>query len=201
MRRASGWQPGAIERIAGGKDQQGRSLRIIRPIPIRSIRVTLRIEKQYQSAIRTEATARLERIGLGGERVVNIQAAREGEADRCGRGNPIQPTTRPSPMEASNGRQALRLQGQQKRLAYLETKPRASELSPVAFSSTGIPACANLKDARCVLDRKPKNAFFGFLRCLSRTCRTRHSTSAPAECLCYQNPYLQPMRAPARQMN
>jgi ABC-type transporter Mla subunit MlaD len=67
--------------------------------PDPSIRVTLRIEKQYQSAIRTEATARLERIGLSGERVVNIQAAREGEPIATGGEIQFTPTHEPSPME------------------------------------------------------------------------------------------------------
>jgi ABC-type transporter Mla subunit MlaD len=67
--------------------------------PDRSIRVTLRIEKQYQSAIRTEATARLERIGFGGERFVNIQAAREGEPIPPGGEIRFTPTYEPTAME------------------------------------------------------------------------------------------------------
>ena len=67
--------------------------------PDRSIRVTLRIEKQYQSAIRTEATARLERFGLAGERFVNIQAAREGEPIASDGEIRFTPTYEPSPME------------------------------------------------------------------------------------------------------
>ena len=67
--------------------------------PDRNIRVTLRIEKQYQSAIRTEATARLERIGLGGQRFVNIQAAREVQPIASGGEIQFTPTYEPSPME------------------------------------------------------------------------------------------------------
>jgi ABC-type transporter Mla subunit MlaD len=68
----------------------------------RSIRVTLRIEKQYQSAIRTEATARLERIGILGERFVNIQAAREGEPVAAGGEIQFTPTYELTPMELAN---------------------------------------------------------------------------------------------------
>jgi ABC-type transporter Mla subunit MlaD len=68
----------------------------------RSIRVTLRIDKQYQSAIRTEATARLERIGLLGERFVNIQAAREGEPIAAGGEIQFTPTYELTPMELIN---------------------------------------------------------------------------------------------------
>jgi ABC-type transporter Mla subunit MlaD len=67
--------------------------------PDRSIRVTLRIEKQYQSAIRTEATARLERIGFGGERLVSIQAAREGEPIAAGGEIQFTPTYEPTAIE------------------------------------------------------------------------------------------------------
>jgi ABC-type transporter Mla subunit MlaD len=67
--------------------------------PDHSIRVTLRIEKQYQSAIRTEATARLERIGLGAERFVNIQAAREGEPIAAGGEIRLTPTYEPTALE------------------------------------------------------------------------------------------------------
>jgi len=67
--------------------------------PDRRIRVTLRIEKQYQSAIRTEATASLVRIGLGAERFVNIQAAREGEPIPPGGEIRFTPTYEPTAME------------------------------------------------------------------------------------------------------
>ena len=67
--------------------------------PDRSIHVTLRIEKQYQSAIRTEATASLVRIGLGGERFVNIQAAREGDPIPPGGEIRFTPTYEPTAME------------------------------------------------------------------------------------------------------
>jgi ABC-type transporter Mla subunit MlaD len=67
--------------------------------PDRSLRMTLRIEKQYQSAIRTEATARLERIGATAGRIVNIQAAREGEPIPPGGEIRFTPTYEPSPME------------------------------------------------------------------------------------------------------
>ena len=67
--------------------------------PDRSIRVTLRIEKQYQSAIRTEATARLLTVGLGGERLLDIQAARGGEPIAAGGEIQFTPTHELTPME------------------------------------------------------------------------------------------------------
>jgi len=67
--------------------------------PDRGIRLTLRIEKQYQSAIRTEATARLERIRLMGERFVSIQAAREGDPIPAGGEIRFTPTYEPTAME------------------------------------------------------------------------------------------------------
>jgi phospholipid/cholesterol/gamma-HCH transport system substrate-binding protein len=70
--------------------------------PDRSIRVTSRIEKQYQGAIRTEATARLERMGLLGERFVSIQAAREGEPIPAGGEIQFTPTYEPTAMEVLN---------------------------------------------------------------------------------------------------
>jgi ABC-type transporter Mla subunit MlaD len=67
--------------------------------PDRGIRLTLRVEKQYQSAIRTEATARLERIGLMGDRFVNIQATREGDPIASGGEIRFTPTYEPTAIE------------------------------------------------------------------------------------------------------
>jgi ABC-type transporter Mla subunit MlaD len=67
--------------------------------PDRRIRVTLRVEKQYQSAIRTEATARLERFGLLANRFVNIQAAQGGEPIASGGEIRFTPIYEPTPTE------------------------------------------------------------------------------------------------------
>jgi ABC-type transporter Mla subunit MlaD len=67
--------------------------------PDRSIRLTLRIEKQYQRAIRAESTARLERVGLTPGRIVDIQAAREGEPIPAGGEIQFRPTYEPTAME------------------------------------------------------------------------------------------------------
>ena len=67
--------------------------------PDRSMRVTLRIEKQYQSAIGAEATARLETIGLMGDRFVSIQAARQGNPIPAGGEIQFRPTYEPTALE------------------------------------------------------------------------------------------------------
>ena len=92
--------------------------------PDPNIRVTLRIEKQYQSAIRTEATARLERIGLMGERFVGIHAARQGDPIPAGGEIQFRPTYEPSPMEV------IEFLG--KRLGCKDAEKTTSETKPHA---------------------------------------------------------------------
>jgi ABC-type transporter Mla subunit MlaD len=92
--------------------------------PDRNMRVTLRIEKQYQSAIRTEATARLERIGLMGERLVSIHAARQGDPIPAGGEIQFTPTYEPSPMEV------IEFLG--KRLGCKDAEKTTSETKPHA---------------------------------------------------------------------
>jgi ABC-type transporter Mla subunit MlaD len=94
--------------------------------PDRNIRVTLRIEKQYQSAIRTEATARLERIGLGGQRFVNIQAAREGQPIASGGEIQFRPTYEPTALEFMD------LLG--KRFGCKDAEKTSSETKPYAVN-------------------------------------------------------------------
>jgi ABC-type transporter Mla subunit MlaD len=94
--------------------------------PDRSIRATLRIEKQYQSAIRTEATARLERIGLGGERFVDIQAAREGDPIAAGGEIQFTPTYEPTALECMD------LLG--KRFGCKDAEKTSSETKPHAVN-------------------------------------------------------------------
>jgi ABC-type transporter Mla subunit MlaD len=92
--------------------------------PDRSIRVTLRIEKQYQSAIRTEATARLERFGLTPGRFVNIQAAREGDPIPPGGEVRFTPAYEPTPIEF--------MEFLAKRFGCKDTENAASETKPHA---------------------------------------------------------------------
>jgi ABC-type transporter Mla subunit MlaD len=67
--------------------------------PDRSIRVTLRIEKRYQRAIRSDATASLVKIGLHSDRYVNIQASRTGEPIAPGGEIRFTPIYEPTPTE------------------------------------------------------------------------------------------------------
>ena len=94
--------------------------------PDRNIRVTLRIEKQYQSAIRTEATARLERIGLMGERFVGIHAARQGDPIPAGGEIQFTPTYEPTALEFMD------LLG--KRFGCKDAEKTSSETKPYAVN-------------------------------------------------------------------
>ena len=64
-----------------------------------NFRITVRIEKRYQDAIRSDATARVVRMGIGAERYVVIQASRTGEPIPGGGELRLSPTYELTPME------------------------------------------------------------------------------------------------------
>ena len=106
--------------------------------PDRSIRVTLRIEKQYQSAIRTEATARLlTNRRSAASTLVDIQAAREGEPIAAGGEIHFTPTYEPSPMEFIElPRKALRLHEHAEQAHAQQTSAPRGEFDAVSRRPT-----------------------------------------------------------------